>query len=99
MSAAATHQARHICAKTVPREAEASMVVCACRMISVNEEWLSCGSYGNQAKTFRALSLGRAGPLNQGADPEPQVERKAEFSPERHFPRAHSARPHPNLPR
>jgi hypothetical protein len=75
------------------------MVVCACRMISVNEEWLSCGSDGNQAKTFRALSLGRAGPLNQGADPEPQAERKAEFSPERYFPRAHFARPHPNLPR
>src|SRR5437763_1536074 len=99
MCAAAIRQARRICAKTVPRETEASMVVCCRWIVSFNEEWLSCGKRWEQGKTFRAPSLGRAGPLNQGADPEPQAERKAEFSPERHFPRAHFARSHPNLPR
>ena len=48
--AAATHRARPICVKTAPRETEAAMVVCVCRIISVNEEWLSCGSDGNLAR-------------------------------------------------
>src|SRR5258705_12603320 len=99
MCDAAIPPARRVCVKTESRETEAPMVVCGCRIISVNEEWLSCGRRWEHGKTFRALSPGRAGPLNQGADPEPQAEREAEFSPERYFPRAPSARPHPNLPR